>query len=63
MDRRLFYLQDKSGLLLVVGTFVQDCKLVVYSETMAAAFNGVRKKKYRGPLDADATARDFLGLK
>ena len=39
MDRRLFYLHDATGLLLLVGTFVDDCKLVVQSEAMAAAFN------------------------
>mmetsp|Transcript_4068 Transcript_4068/g.9683 ORF Transcript_4068/g.9683 Transcript_4068/m.9683 type:complete len:381 (-) Transcript_4068:53-1195(-) len=59
VDRRLFYLHGKSGLLLVVGTSVDDCKLV-QPETMAAAFNGAWKKKYRGPPDADATANDFL---
>ena len=61
VDRRLFYLHDKSGLLLMVGTFVGDCRLVVQSETIAAAFNEAWERKYRGPPDADATARDFLG--
>ena len=28
-DRRLFYLKDKTGLLLMAGTFVSDFKLVV----------------------------------
>ena len=44
VNQRLFYLQDKSGLLLMVGTFVGDCKLVVQSGTMAAAFNKRGKK-------------------
>ena len=35
VDRRLFYLHDKSGPMLMAGTFVDDCKLVVQSETMA----------------------------
>ena len=39
VDRRLFYLHDSTGLLLMVGTSVSVCKLVVHSETMAAAFN------------------------
>ena len=39
VDRRLFYLHEKLGLLLMLGTFVVDCKLAVQSETMAAAFN------------------------
>ena len=28
-DRRLFHLTDKDGLLLIVGTSVDDCKVVV----------------------------------
>ena len=39
MDRRQFYLHVKSGLLLMAGTFVDNYKLVVQFETMAAAFN------------------------
>ena len=38
VDRRLFYRHNKSGLLLMAGTFVDDLKLVVQSETKAAAF-------------------------
>ena len=63
VDRRLFYLHDETGLLLMAGTFVDDCKLVVQSEAMAAAFNEAWRKRYRDPPDAEATARDFLGLK
>ena len=47
----------------MVGTFVDDCKLVVQSEAMAAAFNEAWKRRYRDPPDAEAAARDFLGLK
>ena len=47
----------------MVGTFVDDCKLVVQSETMAAASNEAWKRRYRDPPDAEATAREFLGLK
>ena len=39
VDRRLFYLHDKAGLLLMVSTFVDDCKPVVQSGTVTAAFN------------------------
>ena len=63
VDRRLFYLDDKSGLLLMAGTFVDDFTLVVQSEAMAAALNEAREKRCRDPPDADATARDFLGHK
>ena len=63
VDRRLFYLHDAEELLLMVGTFVDDCKLVVQNETMAAAFNREWDKRYRDPPGADVTARDFLGLK
>ena len=62
MDRRLFYLHDKPGLLLMAGTFVGDCKPVV-PETTATAFNKAWKKRHCGPPDADVTARDFPGLK
>ena len=51
------------GLLLMVGTFMDDYKLVVQSEAMAAAFNEVWKRRYRDPPGAEATTRDFLGLK
>ena len=63
VDGRLFYVHGKLGLVLMVGTFVEDSKLVVLSETMAAALSEGRKKKYRDPPDADAAARDFLGPK
>ena len=63
VDRRLFYLHDRAGLLLMVGTFVDDCKAVVQFEAMAVAFNNAWEKRYRDPPDVDATARDFLGLK
>ena len=46
----------------MVGTFVNDYMLVVQSEAMAATFNEAWKKRYREPPDAEATARDFLGL-
>ena len=49
VDRRLFYLHDAEELLLMVGTFVDDCKLVVQNETMAAAFNREWDKRYRDP--------------
>ena len=62
LARRLFYLRDQAGLLLMVGKFVGDCQLVVQSGAMAAAFNKALEKKYRDPPDLDATARDFLGL-
>ena len=42
-DRRLFYLHDKPRLLVMAGTFVDDFKLVVQSETKAAAFNEGRR--------------------
>ena len=35
-DRRLFLLTDDDGNILIVGTFVADCKAVVQSETKAA---------------------------
>ena len=35
-DRRLFHLTDKSGLLLIAGTFVEHCRAVVQSESKAA---------------------------
>ena len=38
-DRRLFHLTDKGGLLLIVGTFVDDSKAVVQSEFKAAEFS------------------------
>ena len=63
VDRRLFYFHDKSGPLLMMGTFVVDCKLVVQSGTIAAAFHKAWEKRHRGPPDVDATARDFPGLK
>ena len=61
--RRLFHLTDKDGLGLIVGAFVDDCKAVVQSETKAAEFRMAWEERYRDPRDADATARDFLGLK
>ena len=63
VDRHLFYLYDNSGLLVMAGTFVDDFKLVVQYGAMAAAVDEAWKEKYRDPPDADATARDFLGLK
>ena len=63
VDRRLFYLPNKAGLLLMVGTSVGVCKLVVQSGAMAAAFNKAWEKRYRDPPDVDATAHDFGGLK
>ena len=42
---------------------MDDCKLVVQSEAMAAAFNEAWRKRYRDPPDAEAAARDVLGLK
>ena len=39
VDRRLFYLHDKTEFIFMAGTFADDCKLVVQSEAMAAAFN------------------------
>ena len=62
-DRRLFPLTDEGGLLLVVGTFVDDFKVVVQSESNADKFTRAWEERYRDPPDAEATARDFLGLK
>ena len=55
-DRRLFLLTDEDGLVLIDGTFVDDCKAVVQ-------FSKDWEGRYRDPPDADATARGFLGLK
>ena len=38
VDRHLFYLHGETGLLPMAGTFVDDCKLVVQSQAMAAVF-------------------------
>ena len=61
--RRLFHLTDENGLLLVVGTFVDDCQVVVQSESKAAEFTKALEERYRDPANVEATARDFLGLK
>jgi len=62
-DRRLFHLADEGGRLLIVGTFVDDCKVVIQSESKAAEFTKAWEERYRDPPDVEATARDFLGLK
>ena len=62
-DRRLFHLTDEDGLLLIVGTFVGDCKVVVQSESKAAEFKKAWEERYRDPPDVEATACDFPGLK
>ena len=62
-DRRLFHLTDKGGLLLIAGTFVDDYKVVVQSESKAAEFTRAWEKRYRDPPEVEATARDFLGPK
>ena len=62
-DRRLFHLTDEGGRLLIVGTFVDDCKVVIQSESKAAEFTKAWEERYRDPPDVEATARDFLGLK
>ena len=62
-DRRLFPLTDEGGLLLVVGTFVDDFKVVVQSESNADKFTRAWEERYRDPPDVEATARGFVGLK
>ena len=47
----------------MAGTFVDVCKLVAQSETMAAVFHEAGNWNYRGRPKADATARDVLGLR
>lgn len=47
VDRRVFYPHDKSGLLLMAGTFVDEYRPVVQSGTMAAAFNKAWEKRNR----------------
>ena len=62
-DRRLFFLADEGGLLLIAGTFVDDFKGVVHSETKAIEFNKTWEERYREPPDIDAATREILGLK
>ena len=54
---------DEKGQAFLLGTFVDDCKLVVQSEVLAARSNKEWEEKFSDPPDADATAREFLGLK
>jgi len=61
-DRRLFFLADEGGLLLIAGTFVDDFKGVVHSETKAIEFNKAWEERYREPPDIDAATREILGL-
>ena len=63
VDRRLFYMYGEESRALLQGKFVGDYKLVVQSEPLAARFKREWKKKFSDPPNADATARDFLGLK
>ena len=62
-DRRLFHLTDKDGLLLIAGMFVDDCKVLVQSDSKVAEFSKAWGERYRDPPDVEATARDLLGLK
>ena len=48
-DRRLFHLTDENGLLLIVGAFVDDCKVVVQSESKAAEYTKAWEERYRDP--------------
>ena len=44
-DRRLFLLTDEDGLILIVGTFVDDSKVMVQSESKAAEFSKAWEKR------------------
>ena len=63
VDRRLFYMSDEEGRALLLVTLVDDSKLVVQSGVLVARFNKEWEENFSDPLDAVATARDFLGLK
>ena len=63
VDRRLFFMSDEEGRAVLLGTFVDDCNLVVRSESLAAGSNEEWEKKSSDPPGVGATARDFLGLR
>ena len=60
-DRRLFFLTNEDGLLLIAGTFVGDCKAALQSETIAAEFSKAWKKRYRDTPKPTQPPATFLG--
>ena len=62
VDRRVFFLFDPERLLLCVGVFVDDNKVLIESEVMAAAFRARWALEFDEAPDMEATSRDFLGV-
>ena len=63
VDRRLFYLHDEKGSCSWPALLWTTASSWCIPRRRSAAFNEAWRKRYRDPPDAEATARDFLGLK